>query len=315
MMRTIFYNDKEGSIRAGWRMGMFVLGLGFLTALIQWPLKLLLPGDTLVPGFFKGEVILYGCLLVVAWLFAKLLERRPPLASIGLPFNAGLFRELGQGILIGGGMMTVIFVTEYSLGMVTFSFKPVTLLVEGRLFAVSAVIFAVGGFGEELLFRGYLFQTMIEGTGKLIAVLAFAVFFGLAHLGNPNVTFFSIVNVALAGVWFSVAYFKTKSLWFPIGLHCSWNFVQNHLFSFPVSGISFTKYQLGVLVQSGPTWLTGGTFGPEGGALTTLMLVVSAAFIYWSPWIRPLPSAWTLEGWREAKKSAIPGEPTTEAHL
>ena len=284
-------------------MGLFTLALVAVTSAVQWPVKQLLPHDMLIPGFIKGEMILYGSLLLVTWAFAKFLERRPPLVSVGLPLHGPLVRELVQGLLIGGGMMAIVFVTEYSLGMVVFSLKPLTFSGEARLFCASGVIFVVGAFGEELMFRGYLFQTMIEGSGKLIAVLAFSAFFGLAHTSNPNVTFFSLVNVAFAGVWLSIAYFKTRSLWFPIGLHFSWNFMQNHICSFPVSGIQFTKYQLGVLVQSGPNWFTGGSFGPEGGALATLMLILAGAFIYYSPWIRPDDSAWSIERWREEKNA------------
>ena len=210
-------------------------------------------------------------------------------------------RELGQGTVIGGGMMTIIFVTEHSFGMAALSFKSLSIIQFSHVFGASVVIFVVGAFGEELLFRGYLFQTMIEGTGKIIAVVVFACFFGLAHLSNPNVTFFSLVNVALAGAWLSLAYFKTRTLWFPIALHFSWNFFQNHIFSFPVSGIQFEKYQLGVLTQSGPVWLTGGAFGPEGGALATIMLVAAGAFIYFSDWIKLSEHAWTIEKWKEAK--------------
>jgi hypothetical protein len=180
------------------------------------------------------------------------------------------------------------------------------------LFGTSVVIFVIGAFGEELLFRGYLFQTMVEGTGKIIAVVVFACFFGFAHFNNPNVTFFSLVNVALAGVWLSLAYFKTRTLWFPIALHFSWNFLQNHIFSFPVSGIQFEKYQLGVLKQSGPVWLTGGSFGPEGGALATIMLVVAGIFIYFSDWITLSKNAWTIEKWNAAKAGLPADEQKTE---
>lgn len=313
MIRKIFYNDAVKNVRAGWRMGMFTVAFFGMTYCIQWPVKWLLPHDVLLPGIIKGQIVLYGTLLLCTWLVAKYFERRPPLASVGLPLQGKVLKEIGQGLVMGGAMMTIIFVAEESFGMVALAFKPLTLVEGARLFAASGAIFVVGAFGEELLFRGYLFQTMVEGTGKIIAVVSFAAFFGLAHSSNPNVTFFSLVNVALAGVWLSIAYFKTRGLWFPIGLHFSWNFMQNHVFSFPVSGFQMSKYQLGVLVQSGPTWLTGGAFGPEGGALTTLMLFASGAFIYFSDWIKPAEGAWSFEQWRESRMAAIPQEVAGES--
>lgn len=315
-MKSIFYNETERNIRAGWRMGIFAAVLSGVTVLLNFPAKLILPYLRFIPSFASGEVVFYGALLVTTWGVAKYLEGRPPFASVGFPAHGNILRELGQGVVIGGGMMTVIFITESSLGMAALSFKPLTLFHAVRIFSESTMIFVLGAFGEELLFRGYLFQTMVEGTGKTIAVCAFAGFFGAAHLGNPNVTFFSLVNVALAGVWLSLAYFKSRTLWFPVALHFSWNFFQNHIFSFPVSGIQFEKYQLGVLKQTGPVWLTGGSFGPEGGALATVMLVLSGIFIYFSGWVRLSDGAWTLEKWKaemnEVSAAGAGAEPNTQ---
>lgn len=300
-MKNIFYNSLEDNIRAGWRMGIFTLVLTGMTFIFSMPTRWIMAHSHSIPQFVAGESVFYGALLLSTWLVVKFLERRPPFSSVGFSWNDTVIREVGQGILIGGGMMTIIFFTEYSLGMVTLTFKPLTLVEFSRLFGASVFIFVMGAAGEELLFRGYLFQTMVEGTGKIIAVVTFALFFGYAHWRNPNVTTFSLINVGLAGVWLSIAYFKTRTLWFPIALHFSWNFLQNHIFSFPVSGIQFEKFQLGILVQSGPAWLTGGSFGPEGGALATFMLLCSGAFIYYSPWIKASEKVWTREKWKAEK--------------
>jgi len=302
-MKNIFYNAMEGNIRAGWRMGIFTAVLTGISIAFGMPTRWIMTHTHVIPQFVAGESVFYGALLLSTWLVAKYLEQRPAFSSVGFSLNGNIMRELGQGLLIGGGMMTIIFITEYSLGMVTLSFKPLTLFELSRLFGASVFIFVMGAAGEELLFRGYLFQTMVEGTGKIIAVLTFALFFGYAHWRNPNVTAFSLINVGLAGVWLSIAYFKTRTLWFPIALHFSWNFLQNHVFSFPVSGIQFEKFQLGTLVQSGPAWFTGGSFGPEGGALTTALLMCSGAFIYFSPWITMSDKVWTLEKWKLEKAS------------
>jgi hypothetical protein len=302
-MKNIFYNAIEGNIRAGWRMGIFTVALLGMTVFFGMPARWIMAHTHFIPQFVAGETVFYGALLVTTWLVAKFLEQRPPFSSVGFSMNGNILRETGQGLLLGSGMMAIIFMMQYGFGMVSLSFKPLTMIEVSRLFGASVLIFAVGAAGEELLFRGYLFQTMVEGTGKIIAVVAFAFFFGYAHWGNPNVTVFSLINVGLAGVWLSVAYFKTRTLWFPIALHFSWNFFQNHIFSFPVSGIQFEKFQLGTLVQSGPVWLTGGSFGPEGGALASVMLVGSGAFIYFSNWVSKSDNVWTLEKWKTDKAS------------
>lgn len=293
---NIFYNAEEQNLRAGWRMALFLVALTAGLMIVNPPLLWVVKHLPWLSKQIANECILYGTLLLVTFLIIHFLERRP-FTSIGLAANGRVLKELGQGILIGGGMITVVFVIEYSAGMISLTFKPLTIVEVVQYTSTSVGIFVLGAFGEELLFRGYLFQTLVEGAGKIISVAIFAVFFGVAHSSNPHVTFFSMANIALAGVFLSAAYLKTRSLWFPIALHFTWNFLMNHIYSFPVSGIQFGQYQLGVLIQSGPEWLTGGAFGPEGGALATLVLIGGTAVIWFSPWIRISEKAWLKEQW------------------
>jgi membrane protease YdiL (CAAX protease family) len=300
---NIFYNSEEQNLRAGWRMAIFLAALAAGLMAVNPPLLWVLKHFSWLPKPFASEFIFYGTLLLITFLIIHFLERRP-FASIGLAANGRILPEVGQGFFLGGGMITVVFVIEYSMGIISLTFKPLTTAEVFQCTSESIGIFVLGAFGEELLFRGYLFQTLTEGAGKIISVAAFAIFFGVAHSSNPHVTFFSMANIALAGVFLSAAYLKTRSLWFPIALHFTWNFLMNHIYSFPVSGIQFSQYQLGVLIQSGPEWLTGGTFGPEGGALATLMLIGGTAFIYFSPWIRISEKAWRKEQWLASRMHA-----------
>jgi hypothetical protein len=54
-------------------------------------------------------------------------------------------------------------------------------------------------------------------------------------------------------------------LWLPIGLHLGWNFFEGNIFGFPVSGLD--TFRLIRHSINGPTWLTGGPFGPEAGLI------------------------------------------------
>jgi CAAX protease family protein len=296
-VKQFFFNQKEQQIRAGWRMSLFIAILAIVTAasrpLITWFVML----HTGIPDVFTAEVCFYGLATLATYLALRFVDGRP-FRSVGLIRHGAVVAEITKGLLIGGGMMTVIFIVEYSAGWAKLSFKPLSSMEVLELTSIGAVIFIIGAYGEELLFRGYVFQTMTEGTGKIIAVIFFAVLFGLMHASNPHVTFFSIVNVCLAGIWLSIAYYKTKALWFPIALHFSWNFLQNNIYSFPVSGLQFQQYQLGVLIQSGPSWVTGGAFGPEGGILTTVLVIGSTIWFYYAPWLRPSERVWTIEQWR-----------------
>jgi membrane protease YdiL (CAAX protease family) len=179
-----------------------------------------------------------------------------------------------MGFLLGFLMVAGVFLVEYWLGYVEIARRELAvgdaLIVAGS----SLSLFALAALAEEVLFRGYIFQTTIQAITFLPAMILFSTLFALAHWGNPNVSAGGLVNIAIAGVWLSFAYMKTRSLWLPFGLHWGWNFSLTTLFSFPTSGMTHPNRQLFVLDQSGPEWLTGGAFGPEGGVLATLALVL-----------------------------------------
>jgi hypothetical protein len=147
---------------------------------------------------------------------------------------------------------------------------------------VSIVVFVFAAAAEEILFRGYPLQTLTRAQLAWLGVLLTSVPFAAVHLQNPNtVPGFTFINTALAGVWLAVAYLRTRSLWLPLGLHWSWNWVQAALLGLPVSGIQrITPAPLLNATNLGPDWLTGGAYGIEGGAACTVALFVSTVAIW-----------------------------------
>jgi membrane protease YdiL (CAAX protease family) len=221
---------------------------------------------------FWSELLSGISVLVATFIVTRFINHKP-FTAIGLSLHPSTFREFGHGCLAGFLMVTGVFVVEFSLGYVGLEWRGLHLHGISWVILSSTLIFAVGAFFEEVLFRGYFFQTLMQGVTLLPATLIVAALFALAHARNPNVSTFGLINVALAAIWLSFAYMKTRSLWLPCGLHFSWNFSQTTLYSFPTSGIQFAEQRFFLLTQSGPEWLTGGAFGPEGGALATLALV------------------------------------------
>jgi membrane protease YdiL (CAAX protease family) len=135
----------------------------------------------------------------------------------------------------------------------------------------------VPAFMEELLFRGILFRWIEEFGGSWAALVVTSALFGLAHIFNPNATWFSSFTIAVeAGLLLGGAYMLTRSLWMPIGLHAAWNFTQGFIFDVPVSGID----QEGLVEArlSGPELLSGGTFGLEASVIA--LLIATAAGVW-----------------------------------
>ena len=148
---------------------------------------------------------------------------------------------------------------------------------------VTAIVAAAAAF-EEALFRGYILQTFARSNLAWLAILLTSVFFGLVHADNPNAGVISTLNTVLAGIWFSVAYLRTRDLWFVWGLHLMWNWMQGSFFGIEVSGLTdITKNPLLREIDTGPTWLTGTTYGIEGGIVCTVALIVSTIAIHYVP--------------------------------
>jgi membrane protease YdiL (CAAX protease family) len=130
---------------------------------------------------------------------------------------------------------------------------------------------------EEIIFRGILFRWLEEFAGSWAALLLTSALFGLAHIYNPNATWFSSFAIAVeAGLLIGGAYMLTRSLWAPIGLHFAWNFTQGFIFDVPVSGTD----QDGLVDArlSGPELLSGGGFGLEASVIA--LTIATAAGVW-----------------------------------
>ena len=159
--------------------------------------------------------------------------------------------------------------------VVLMSITPENILTPG--FASALVLFIFVGINEELFFRGFV-MTVLKPTGSRAMIVLFSsLLFGVMHLGNPNITFFAVLNIALVGVLFALLFIRTGNLWAPIGYHITWNFFQGNVFGIEVSGtqagVSIFSVQLG-----GAEWLTGGAFGIEGGFMCTVAILIGIVF-------------------------------------
>ena len=303
-MKDIFVN-RFNELRAGWKiLAFFILATGFVFALTG-PLRFVVSS---MPAWFPGvvaPVLALGGVLIASYITTKWLNRKP-FAAVGLWIHNGAMRECGWGVLIGFLMMGGIFFLLLLAGYVDVEFREVDLSATLGIILTSAIMFAAGAMLEEVAFRGYPFQILIQGITLLPALLLMDICFSAAHIGNPNTTMFGFVNIALASIWLSFAYLKTMRLWFPFGLHFGWNFSQTTIFSFPTSGIEFSEYKLFGTVVSGPEWLTGGAFGPEGGALSTVMIVASTVYILKTGRFEPIPGIVTLDSIEDLPPIPVP---------
>ena len=285
----IFLN-RHGRLRSGWRLiifcavysatlAAFLIAVGAVFYLFNSNAEARLAGTL---GFVVQPFVLFTTALVVGWGCGRLFEDLP-LRALGWTPHRGWARDLLLGTLLGVLSLMLAALVATALGGYRFAFAPTFSNVAFlKTFFGSAVIFIIAAAAEEALFRGYPLQTMMRALPFLAAVVPSSVFFAYVHLNNPNVRLgFTFLNTTLAGLWLAVAYLRTRSLWFPLGLHWAWNWAMGALLGLPVSGItSLTRAPLLRATDAGPAWLTGGAYGIEGGAACTVALVISTIFIW-----------------------------------
>jgi CAAX protease family protein len=143
----------------------------------------------------------------------------------------------------------------------------------------STLVLLPAAFFEELLFRGYVFAVLRRAAGWKTALIVTSIVFGLLHVTNPGADSESILAVIVAGFFLGVVFLATRSLYAAGAAHFAWNWVMSGALHIAVSGIPSNDPDYRV-VDSGPDWLTGGPWGPEGGLAAVGAMFVVLFYLY-----------------------------------
>ena len=208
---------------------------------------------------------------ILLWLFMKFIDKQP-LVQIGLQ-TKGRLKEFNYGILLGFIIMTTAFLFLLSINEIVFNNFSFSL----DKVLLSVILFVGVSVFEEVVFRGYLLKNLLESFNPFVALFISSIFFSLIHGSNPNVTTLGLCNIFFAGFFLGASYVFTKNLWFPIGLHFSWNFFQA-MFGFKVSGLD--SYSIIEFTIPENNILNGGEFGFESSILSLLIILFSTILIW-----------------------------------
>jgi hypothetical protein len=88
-------------------------------------------------------------------------------------------------------------------------------------------------------------------------------------------------------------------------VHFGWNWALGWFFGLPVSGMRLVSNPLLQGEDVGPKWLTGGSYGIEGGVACTIALVVFTVFIWRTRWLSATPDLLKLTS--EENPATAPG--------
>jgi membrane protease YdiL (CAAX protease family) len=197
--------------------------------------------------------------------------------EVGLDRAAASPSILAKGAALGGltiGVASLLLLTAHLLRV-----EPT---VPGSLWGEaghSTILFLPAAFFEELFIRGYVFAILRRASGWKTALIITSIAFGLLHIPNPGADAESILAVIVAGFFLGAIFLATRSLYAAGAAHFAWNWVMSGALHIAVSGVSSRDPDYRV-VETGPDWLTGGPWGPEGGLAAVAAMFVVLFYLY-----------------------------------
>jgi len=274
-MRT-FFLAADGRLRPLWR---FVLGTAVFVAANVAGAILTAPFREIHAELFYR---LFTTLALLAGFSGMLYvfdrHRDRLLARMGLGLDGPWLRQSLVGTALGAAMVALAVGAIAALGNLQLHWigggRPSSALA--GLLALQLAVLAVAAMLEEVAFRGYPFQRLVESVGPAWALIIFNGLFGAIHLGNPHASSWGFLNTVAIGTVLGVAYLRTRALWLPWGIHFGWNATLGVAFGLPVSGTPQFQTLIAGIAE-GPQWLTGAGYGIEASATGAVVILLGLA--------------------------------------
>jgi membrane protease YdiL (CAAX protease family) len=230
-----------------------------------------------------SEAVVFAIVLFITWIMSKIEHR--DFGQYGLGGNSRRWPQLAQGLVAGFAALSLLVLVLYLGHWIAFNgtllHTPGDILKNGILWLLA---FTFVGFFEEFFFRGYMQFTLARGigfgpVGFYIAALVFNFGFGFGHGSNPGESPIGLWTAGLIGFVFCISLWYTRSLWWAIGFHATWDWGESYFYGTADSG-GVSQGRLFDSHPQGKLLLSGGPTGPEGSALCLGIIVLIAIFIW-----------------------------------
>ncbi|MFB6285283.1 MAG: lysostaphin resistance A-like protein [Candidatus Bipolaricaulia bacterium] len=168
--------------------------------------------------------------ILASWIMIRWADRRP-FASLGISVHLRTPLLFVFGLALGVAMQSIALYTigYWQAGLVPEwpIFRVMHPNWDGLVAMIHVLVFVA--IIEELLFRGYAFQTISQRLGTIPALLILSVLFGLYHIiGRPDQPAY-VVTTAIAGLFNGILIIRTGSLWTAIAAHWGVNLVGDEI--------------------------------------------------------------------------------------
>jgi len=293
---TIFIGPN--GLRAGWSLSIYIVIIALLATALHFgvpavqhhlhPNAVQTPDTTptvAVPESIRHmapqEISVLLVVLFATWIMSRIEKRK--FGQYGLGGNSRRWPQFLQGFFWGFAALSILIAALYLAHDIAFDGR---LLHSFAIFKYAvawlAFFFFVGIF-EEFFFRGYIQFTLARGigfgaVGFFISAFLWNFLFGFSHGSNPGESPIGLFSAGAIGVILCLSLWYTRSLWWAIGFHATWDWAESYFYGTADSGLLVKGHLLGTHPQ-GTILASGGATGPEGSwfiipilALITLII-------------------------------------------
>jgi len=278
------FTGQDRMLRPIWRAILYVVLFFVVMAVLNKLLDFLIGPAPQTFRFTPGNLAIaegfnFVCALVVVQLFAWYEHRR--IDSYGMPVAEALKSPTWKGFAIGAIQPAIV-----ALAMLAYGAMQVRgLAISGATIATGAAAWLGAclliGVAEEFLFRGYFLQTLWRAIGFWpAAVVIAAIFAGVHYLLQPGENVADMIALVSFSLLCCYSVLRTGNLWFAVGLHVAYDFMQLFVIGTPNGG----QFPVGRLLNAsfnGPAWLTGGPLGTEASWLGYPLDLAVFGYLWW----------------------------------
>lgn len=200
------------------------------------------------------------------------------IGDYGLPFAQAFRARFWEGFLVGAVWPGIVALLMIALG----GMRVAGLALHGwGILGATAAWFGamvIVGLSEEMWFRGYLLQTLGKGISFWAAAVVLSLWFtGVHYFFKQGENVWDCITLFAFGMLICFSVLRTGSLWFGVGLHAAFDFVQIFVIGTRNGGQVPVAHLLDVSFP-GPAWVNGGSLGTEASVLMYPLFV--AVFVY-----------------------------------
>jgi len=245
-----FLKDESGQVRLVWRLTLIVPLYVSVAVLLRFiPIRILtayLVGQGTLqtnaleiateiiienPAWSTALGIIFGLTgLFIVWiLISKVEKTKFDWKAVGLDWKRNSLLMILLGALLAVLLCFGSIFTAYLLSATDISQIPIRINVSIPIFLLKLALFLAMGFGEEIVFRGYIQTRLVNRLRATWGILIAAVIFVLLHQIFHNLSPITILSGVM--LWFTIGmlYHLSRSLYLCIFYHGVMNTLLNTL--------------------------------------------------------------------------------------